>query len=482
MLLTGHDWSQVNVNVRLSPDRMDGAKAVAMAALAESAKQLAESAANLGFREEVGSHSLATPQTHKVVSQVHMCTKSLPHSPCPPPRHSHRRPRHTVTGAPLTSHPPSPFNRSQHLFQSLSSSHLPPPSPSLRRTGHPTHSRQSSGLERPGVHNHYSPLLPLAAVTTAGGCTTEDEGTVVSLDRNSSSSSCLCPSVVSHQQGQRSNLTYSPLEDVVVSLDRYSSGGVQENGADMAVVSLDHSDRSKTGELHNRPRSVNQILHRPSVTDVFESKCCSESGRDPPLTCLSCGVEHTSGNCWPHQSLHSSFASHTTHRLNMDSQIEGVPSLKHTPRFTRDDTHHQLNGFSLQAYPHLSSSTPSPKLSLHQELQNISERGESECVHSSDNFEQDSLEQSSDQGHEECAVSGRQRKLAEPDLLLRLEKLEGEGVGDVRKGEGRGNRRRKRERSQHRGIGGAARDEKLLRWKKPPTQREMVEVETVIVK
>ena len=100
MLLTGHDWSQVNVNVRLSPDRMDGAKAVAMAALAESAKQLAESAANLGFREEVGSHSLATPQTHKVVSQVHMCTKSLPHSPCPPPRHSHRRPRHTVSGAP----------------------------------------------------------------------------------------------------------------------------------------------------------------------------------------------------------------------------------------------------------------------------------------------------------------------------------------------------------------------------------------------
>ena len=218
--------------------------------------------------------------------------------------------------SPLTT--PSPFNHSQHLFQSLSSSHLPLPSPSLRRTGHPTHSRQSSGLERPGVHNHYSPLLPLAAVNAAVGCTTEDEGTVVSLDRNSSSSSCLCPSVFSHQQGQRSNLTYSPLEDVVVSLDRYSSGGVQENDADMAVVSLDHSDRSKTGELHNRPRSVNQILHRPSVTDVFESQCCSESGRDPPLTCLSCGVEHTSGNCWPHQPLHSSFASHTTHRLNLD--------------------------------------------------------------------------------------------------------------------------------------------------------------------
>ena len=90
-----------------------------------------------------------------------------------------------------------------------------------------------------------------------------------------------------------------------------------------------------------------------------------------------------------------------------------------------------------------------------------------------------------DWGEAECAVSGHERKLAEPDLLLGLEKLEGEGVGDVRKGEGRGNRRRKRERSQHRGIGGAARDEKLLdvrMKKKQMTQREMVEGETVIVK
>ena len=70
----------------------------------------------------------------------------------------------------------------------------------------------------------------------------------------------------------------------------------------------------------------------------------------------------------------------------------------------------------------------------------------------------------------ECAVSGRQRKLAEPYLLLGLEKLEREGgsmqpvvVGEVKKGEGRGKRRRKRERSQHRGIGGVATDEKLLR-------------------
>ena len=46
----------------------------------------------------------------------------------------------------------------------------------------------------------------------------------------------------------------------------------------------------------------------------------------------------------------------------------------------------------------------------------------------------------------ECAVSGHEMKLAEPDLLL--ENLEGEGgsmqpvvVGEVKKGEGRGKRR-----------------------------------------
>ena len=41
------------MNVRLSPDQLDRSKAVAMAALAESARQLAESAANLGFSNEV---------------------------------------------------------------------------------------------------------------------------------------------------------------------------------------------------------------------------------------------------------------------------------------------------------------------------------------------------------------------------------------------------------------------------------------------
>lgn len=39
---------QVNLHVRLSPDQLNRAKDVTMAALAESARQLAESAANLG--------------------------------------------------------------------------------------------------------------------------------------------------------------------------------------------------------------------------------------------------------------------------------------------------------------------------------------------------------------------------------------------------------------------------------------------------
>ena len=48
-----HVHVQVNVNVHLSPNRLDRAKVITMAALAESARQLAESAANLGGREEV---------------------------------------------------------------------------------------------------------------------------------------------------------------------------------------------------------------------------------------------------------------------------------------------------------------------------------------------------------------------------------------------------------------------------------------------
>ena len=67
----------------------------------------------------------------------------------------------------------------------------------------------------------------------------------------------------------------------------------------------------------------------------------------------------------------------------------------------------------------------------------------------------------------ECAVSGRQRKLAEPDLLLGLEKLEGEG-GSLQPGMLLESSRREREgeRGGERGRGHStegARDEKLLR-------------------
>ena len=43
----------MNVNVQVSPDHLDKAEAVAEAALAESARQLADSAATMGGGEEV---------------------------------------------------------------------------------------------------------------------------------------------------------------------------------------------------------------------------------------------------------------------------------------------------------------------------------------------------------------------------------------------------------------------------------------------
>jgi hypothetical protein len=431
---------EVNVNVRLSPDQLDRSKAVAMAALAESARQLAESAANLGFSNEV--------QT---------CTRSLPHSPYPRPRQTHRHPRHSVTGAPLTtSHPPPSLDHGSPTFHCHSSSHLPPLSPSLRLAGDPRSSSPHSRMERKCSH-HYSPSSLL--MTSAGGRTAEDEGTVVSLDHHSSSSSCHCSSMVAHEQGQRSVLTQSPLGkvgDTVVNLDRYSSVGAHDSDADVTVVSLDRTERSTAVDYHPHLRSMNHGLHRLPATDVSNSVCHFEGGRDPPNTSPD-----------PSSRSHKSrFQSQPTAHLNLDSQIEGTPSLKQGPRLAphRDDRH-VMNGFSyhphvsLQAYPHLRP--PSPiNLSLRQQLQNISEQGESECVHSSDNFEpgDNSLVLSYDDRGKTGEVSGGLRKLAQPDLLLGVKKISSseklvgteEGIKVERKGERRQRKERHNIRSKDR--------------------------------
>ena len=66
-----HVHVQVNVNVHLSPNRLDRAKVITMAALAESARQLAESAANLGGREEVKLLQSIIPCTLQVYACLH---------------------------------------------------------------------------------------------------------------------------------------------------------------------------------------------------------------------------------------------------------------------------------------------------------------------------------------------------------------------------------------------------------------------------
>ena len=343
-----------------------------------------------------------------------MCTRSLPHSPYPPPRCLHHHPRHSVTGAPLTpqtSHHSPSLSRS--LFQSRSSSHLPPVSLSVHLQEHP-HCKPVEGQGFSHCHSYVSP-----AVLGAGRCTTDGEGAAVSLDCNSSSSSCLCSSTVTHELGQRSNLAqFPPLGDVVVSLDRYSSGGVAESCSDMTVVSLDHSERSNLGEIHQQPRSVNKILHRPSVDGT-------ENRREH----INYTYDASSTSTGAHKPLQLNFASHTTTpHLNLDSQIEGIPSLKQSSRLAlREDRH--LNAHpscSVQIYTNLlTSKAPCPNLPSHQKLQNISEQGESEGDPCSDSLELDSLDHSCDQVHKAGDIPSHQNKLAEPGLLL-VEKLPGE--------------------------------------------------------
>ena len=288
-------------------------------------------------------------------------------------------------------------------------------------------------------------------MASGGGRITEDEGTVVSLDRHSSSSSCHCSSMVTHeQQGQRSGLTQSPLGkmgDTVVNLDRYSSVCTPETEPDVTVVSLDRTERSTAGDLHQNSRSTNHSHHRISTTDPSLAHC--EGGRD--LSNVSPDPSTTSGRS--HKSLHSRLPPpQPTAHLNLDSQIEDTPLLKQGPRVAphRDDRH-VLNGFSyhphisLQTYSHLHH-PPSP---LHQQqLQNISEHGESECVHSSDNYELEDRDLG-DNRRKAVVVSGSRGRLAEPDLLLGVKKVKREGGDKVSREGMKAVRKKMRRKERH---------------------------------
>ena len=228
-----------------------------------------------------------------------------------------------------------------------------------------------------------------------GGCVTEDKGTVVSLDRNSSPSNCQCASLATCEQGQRSPLTLGKKGSTVVSLDRCSSGG---SGSD-TLVSLDRAGCSNIGSEHC-VRSAYHNSQRTLASHLEDLVCSHTHG---------CAASIHSGNsCTPsvsNFSCSSSFharhdnpnpAQQTVH-LNLDSQIEDTPVIKpnfrsHSPRTITREERHILNGSSyssplpLQSFSHLHSQTPSsPKAGLPQQLQNIVERGENECFHSSDN-------------------------------------------------------------------------------------------------
>ena len=358
-------------------------------------------------------------------------TRSLPHSPHPPPHNSHRQPRHSVTGAPLTPHslPPSSLLDHSHLFQSHSSSHLPPlrtdtlgSQPASPRT------RQTISLDRKSMR-HYYPI----AMTVMGGPGTEDEGTVVSLDRNSSSSSCHCPSSVAFEQGQRSLLTQSPLGvrgSSAVNPDQYSSIGTDNVTIDTTVVSLDRPGRSNTREHRLWPASQSLLLanpepHAQQASAVYRDDCSGSHGNHRvihgnPSGCYddhpgksgnqsSSSSSSGSGNSrthLPHHVRHNNptnvdLLPQQTAQLNLDSQIEDTPPIMHTSsnsfhtresfspksKATASEELCMLNGYSFHAhipFPH-SHPSPSPKVALHQQLQNISEQGESECLHSSDN-------------------------------------------------------------------------------------------------
>ena len=342
-------------------------------------------------------------------------TRSVPHSPCPPSRNPHRHPRHSTTRAPLTSHslPPSTHLDRKYLLQSHSSSQLPPLSLSsglsdgdcvVRPCPVSPHSVfHTINLDRKSsIARRYYPISQVVG----SGCGTEDEGTIVSLDRNSSSSSCHCPSAAAtFETGQRSILTQSPPGRMggvsnVVSLDHQSpNGGAGDSDADVTVVSLDRVDRSD----HRTP-------HRTSLDDSLRSH---DNGRDCHGDhCHSYGGSR-SLNCRP-----ENFRNHTqqvTTYLNLDSPLEDTPTIKQSSHpagnlYEGVDTHinttstskssaredrNVVNGYSyhhghipLQHVHLVISNPPSPSSAQHlQQLQNISEQGESECFQSSDNLE-----------------------------------------------------------------------------------------------
>ena len=210
----------------------------------------------------------------------------------------------------------------------------------------------------------------------------------MSLDHYSSSSSCHCSSMVLYEHRRRSISTHSPSVKkgvTIVSLDQYSNGETVESDADMTVVSLDRTDR-------------------------LGDHCMRHANH-----------ERTSGTC-----LQDNKYTHMTH-FNLDSQIKDTPVIKQPsgnlchsceelnsprPMFSRGKDRCNMNGY-------LPSNHSSSKLTLHQQLQNISEYRESRCFHLNDNFklENEALAQHNVYRHRVLELAGSPGKL---DKVLKV--------------------------------------------------------------
>ena len=268
-----------------------------------------------------------------------------------------------------------------------------------------------------------------------GGCVTEDEGTIVSLDRNSSSSSCHCASTVTYEQGL--SLTQSMLgkASTVVSLDRCSNRG---NDAATLLVSLDWTDCSTAGCGEHCTRPSYQDSQRTLVANLEDLGGSRDNNRG------DCSASnHSCNSCTPSGSVFSSSsAMHISHNdpnalqkavlLNLDSKIDifnpnPFHARSHSPRtsYTTREDHHILNRHSYNSLvpphslPHLHPPS-SPKLVLPQQLQNIMELRESECFNSSDNKHKQgdvAITKHCD-GHRVHVVSS-QEQLTQPGVLLK---------------------------------------------------------------
>ena len=310
-------------------------------------------------------------------TQPHKCSRSLPHSPHPHPHSYTRRclpPCRSLSGSVTPSSLPSSYQDRKHLFPSHSSSNLPPFSETFSVRSFSPRTVQSTSLDQRSVHSY----LPVPT-SLLGACGTDEGGTVVSLDRNSLSSNCFCPSSVAADPSQRSTASKFPLPlassqsgrtSAIISLDQFSVVESAEHEG-TAVVSLDRAGRSSIRDQrlwseHKSPSSPLVTVHESQGEPPF---CVDAHRRSPSSHIGSSAGSSSSSNGKTNFSLRSREESpcdaidgavpqpHLT-TLNLDSCIKETPSFSSRSgsggpcsrtrlRSLERQVEHQMNGCSL---------------------------------------------------------------------------------------------------------------------------------------